>query len=614
MTQSPALQDAKRISKRFERWLTPERFLLALVLATTFVAYAGTLGYDFVLDDHEQIVANPYVRSWRYFPHFFTEALWHQFSTIGRSNYYRPLFQVWLRVNYALFGLATWGWHLSTVLVHVAVTLLLFRLARRLSSDGWTAILVAMVFGLHPVHAEAVAWVSGVPEPLLALFLIAGFLCHLNWRAMARNGRGWRGAALLLFALALLSKETALVFPFLVLAYEWVTRPGSGDELRRRSWVHRLRAGLVSLWPYFALEFVYLGIRVKIIGALGEALTPLPWSTMILTWPSLLWFYIRHLVWPIGLSYFYDTPYVSHADPTNFAAPLAAIALAGIGLGWFSRKSHEVRIASAWLLFPFLPLLDIQVFSKGDLAHDRYLYLPSVGVSILAAVALRRLNFGRTLLPGVPAVQVCTTFLLACALGFATAYESRIWANDWTLSIRGVAVAPNNPFAWNNLGRAWADRGFLTEAEKFFLKSVELEPGFSTPNFNLGLLYFQQRRLVQAEWFLGRTVTMNPYDSRGYMQLGKTEMELGRLEEAASLLRRAIELGPDVEGYHLALGTVFKMQGNLSAALGEFKAELANYPENSAAREQVREIKLLINKKQSERFPAAGPPGSRPNY
>src|ERR1019366_10178289 len=128
-----------------------------------------------------------------------------------RGTFYRPIFLLWFRLQYLVFGLNPWGWHLCTVLCHVGVTLLAYFTAARLLKDRLGALIAALIFGLHPTHAEGVAWVSGVTEPLFAIFLFASYLCYLKKRTEPARARIYLAASLALYALASLSKETAVV-------------------------------------------------------------------------------------------------------------------------------------------------------------------------------------------------------------------------------------------------------------------------------------------------------------------------------------------------------------------------------------------------------------------
>ncbi len=153
--------------------------VLAALLATAAV-YIQTLEYEFVYDDYPQIVETSQLNSWRMIPHYFTGHVWSWQRAYAPGSYYRPLFLVCLLVQQKLFGLDPMWWHFTSVALHVLVTLLVYFLARRLTDDWLIALLAAAVFGLHPVHIEAVDWVSAVNEPVAAAAVVGSFLC--SWR------------------------------------------------------------------------------------------------------------------------------------------------------------------------------------------------------------------------------------------------------------------------------------------------------------------------------------------------------------------------------------------------------------------------------------------------
>jgi hypothetical protein len=190
-------------------WIARRGFAETLACAIGFLAYVPTLGFQFVYDDKPQIIQNPAIRAWRYLPNYFTSHVWAELYPHVGSDYYRPVFLLWFRLNHAMFGVNPVGWHLTTVLCHVAATYLVFRLVRRLAASPWTAFSAATLFALHPVYIESVAWVSGVTDPLLAILLLGSFLAYMRFRE--GNRWGWMGLALAFFVLGLLEKETAVV-------------------------------------------------------------------------------------------------------------------------------------------------------------------------------------------------------------------------------------------------------------------------------------------------------------------------------------------------------------------------------------------------------------------
>lgn len=578
----PAPESVKR---RLFHWLRSKYAIPSLVIALTFLAYVGTLRFEFVYDDIGQIVENKFVQSWQHVPLYFTEHVWHHQSPTVPGNYYRPVFLLWLLINHTLFGLNPIGWHLTTIILHLVSTLSVFLIVKKLSKDEAAAGFAALIFGFHPVHIEAVVWISGVTEPLLAALLLPSFICFLN----SREHKTWNRylTSLGLFALALLSKETAVILPVVIFAYLWIFEGATDDAYR-----DKLRRAIRAAAPFFALTFVYFIARSLALEGFGHPVTRLPLSTILLTWPSILWFYIQLLVWPVGLSAFYDTPYVTSPTLTSFYLPAAGLALTAVTLWWAARRSPVIKFATLWLALPMLPLLNLSYFIEGEIAHDRYLYLPSVGFAIILTLAVRKLNIGKAVIFGQPAAQVAATFAIACLFATLTAMQSQYWASDLLLFHRGVSVAPNNNIAANNLANTFFKRDMYEDAISIYYSVLERQPRFWLSNYNLGYCYYKIGNFEEAERYLRRAISLNPTeDADQHIYLGLVQMKTNRLDEAAASIRQAIELRPFGKGYYFALGTVLKKQGDLAGAITEFRKELANNPQSAAAQKEIAEIK-----------------------
>jgi protein O-mannosyl-transferase len=586
--------------RRVPSWTTEPRVVLSLILLITFLVYSNALRFDFVYDDRGQILANVQVHAWRYLPHYFFERVW-SFAYPGiQGNYYRPIFLLFLLLNYKIFGPYAAGWHLVSVAAHGAVTYLVYVLAQRLTGDQRTALVAALIFGIDPVHIESVAWISGVTDPLLALFLLPSFLSYLNAREGKAHRGAWLAGSLALYGLAMLSKETALILPIIILAYEWLWYGPAGSDWPLSAFA-RVRTATFRIGPFVLLTFVYLAVRWQVLQGLGHTMVPLSVSTIIFTWPHLMLFYLRHLVWPFGLSVFYNVPYIKTPALAPFVLPLAGLLAVGflfwLGIRKLSRDSpSEGRLAvfcCAWILIPFIPLLDLSVLPVGEIAHDRYLYLPSIGFSILLAMALRRIRFGKLKFLGMPAFQAVAVLLLAAVLGTATAIEDRYWANDMTLYARGVERTPQNKLARTNLGNAMGEQGRYTQALAFYREVLASDPNFWLAIYNTGYTYYRMGRLQEAGEYLKRAIAVNGVDSDEYFYLGLTWLKLGDVGDAEKAVRHALKLQPGGLAYHFAMGMILKLKGDIPGALAEFKEELRNFPGESGAEQQIEAIRSV---------------------
>jgi tetratricopeptide (TPR) repeat protein len=572
------------------------------------------------------------------------------------GNYYRPLFLLWLRINDAAFGNHAWGWHLTTVLAHVLATLLAYLLILSLGVSGDAALIAAMVFGLHPAHIEAVAWISGATEPLLGVLLITSFLAYIRWRRTSRPN--WRLASVALFALALGEKETATILPGLLLAYDWIfrsslawpsddvrpqsanstghsersdpspegfrlqdeeVRSASGESTnqdlgeiprfaRNDSLVHWCGSALRRIWPYFLVILLYLPARVYALKALSHPMTPVSMAQLAMTWPSLIYFWIRHLIWPVGLSTFYDLPAVLHPTLRNFTFPLILDVGAAALLVAVARRGRSAAFAVVCLVLPLIPLLDLRVFAADDFAHDRYLYLPSVGLAILAGLGLKKVCVGRvqslsadlkgrvTLWGhaarrlGMPEALLAASLWLAAVLGYGTVTQSFYFRDNLTFYAYNNSMAPHNLAAETNYGTILAERRMYAPALEKFNDVVDHNPTYWPAVYNLGLTNYKMGNLPEAEKYLLAAIRINPNKADEYFYFGMALFKSGRTDEAIAAEHRAIALNPAGFAYHFALGVMLKARGDFGGALREFKAELAVNPEQQAAATQIKEI------------------------
>ena len=612
MTESQSLnaeqtvEPDRKVVTEGSRVKISNHFVIGIILLLTFMAYFSTLGYDFVYDDNGQIVQNGFIKSWSYAPKYFTGHVWSHTHPEQVGNYYRPVFLLWLLINRVLFGLSPFLWHFAVIAVHLLVTLLVYRLAHRLLKDELTAGMAALIFGLHPVHIEAVAWISGVTEPLLALFLIPAFLFYLDWRE-GREGAPGDGAvafynkpairlcaSLFLYTLAVLEKETALILPMAVCGYEWINGSGSSH-----GFLSRARQSLTRALPFIALSLVYLVVRTIVLKGVGHTLSPLPLSTVALTCPAVLWFYIRQLIWPVRLSAFQDLEYVTSPGFTNFILPAAIVAAVAFGLWVFARRSEQrerraLLIACLWLVLPILPVLNISVFGEGEAVHDRYLYLPSIGFALIAGVALRRLDFGRARLFGRPAVHVAAGLLIALVFILVTLSQHVYWANDRTLFQHGLVYAPHSRIAKTGLANEYSKDGQYDDAITLYKEVIEHHPAYWSAFNNLGCTYMKMGDFQNAEIYLKQGIQVRPIEPSQYMNLSVTLQEMARLDEAELAIRYAIGLKPDGYGFHYQLGDILNARGNLQAALDEFKIEVNNNPRLVKARLEVADLEARI--------------------
>src|ERR1700693_5256567 len=296
------------------KYLRRPSALLPLLGLVTFVVYSGSLSFEFVWDDLPQIVNSPIIRSWSNLPRAFTSDLWYHVAR--HQVYYRPLFVAWSMLNYTLFGLRPWGWHLGAVLLHVGAVAAVFCMVRRLGMEYWAAALAALIFALHPVHIEPVTWISAASDTMVTIFAALAFAAFLNGRGAARNpqrnpesqrnsGRkkraAWRMASLALLACALLTKEMAVMFSALVAIYAWLY-PSKGNA----SLGQRVVGAVMEAAPYAVVTLAYALLRKHaLLHPTGQFDPSHGMVDVARTLPLVLSVYLRQLLIPVGITGLY---------------------------------------------------------------------------------------------------------------------------------------------------------------------------------------------------------------------------------------------------------------------------------------------------------------------
>lgn len=587
-----------------------------VVLVITFAAvYSPTLRFQYVYDDVEQVVENPNIQSWSYLPDYFTKHLWSQLGWY-QVRFYRPFFLVWLRMNHALFGLNAHYWHLTTVGAHLLATLLVYQLVYTFLRNWASAALSALFFALHPVHVEVAAWISASSEALLAASLMASLACYARGtirKDPTRTDWRWISGSLVFYASALLFKETALVFPAIIFTFAllWFDHDSDRPEsLGRigfgRAGFDRARSALIRAMPFLLLTIVYLAVRWSVLKAIVPTTVPIGLRTLALTVPSLLLFYGRLLLWPLRLSPFYNTPLVTQPGLANFVVPVLAIVAVGGALAllywktWKATKASEdareakeewrlLLLAGAWMVIFLLPALDLFALQNGLFVQDRYLYVPSIGFSILLALGLSRLGRGSRGFSGMSWAQAMIALVLAVAMAVGARAQSKIWANNVTLFTRAVERDPDSRIAQHDLAAALVDAGRYPEAIKLLQELLRQDPDDPVDNNNLGQAYLNLGDREHAEVFLAKSCQLHPTPKQLY-QLGAVRFNLHRPEAAEQALTQALAMDPNGAGYHYALGLALEQLGKPKSAIEAFKKELAVNPGDTRSQQELARL------------------------
>ena len=538
--------------------------LALLLAAAVFAIYWPTLQYQFILDDH-RFTGDPRIQESDHVWEYFTSYVWAQF-TGGPPSFYRPLFLLWMRINFIMSGLSPWGWHLLSIAKHVFVAALLGLLVYRLLRDWMAALLAASLFALHPAHTESVVWVT-VPDALVSGGILASSLLYLRYldrlpanrskdQSKRRKGKNekpsapadvWLLASVGVFFGALLAKETAIIFPALIFCLELVhSRNTQATQKGERTGPLRplLLSATRHTLPFLVATVVYLLLRLNALsGKLSASTQHLPLSTVLLSGPRILCFYLQVIFWP-GRSYSFADPILEERfSVRGFVFPalaiVAVLALLLFGIRWIHRRAsrqlsveqaegvdESLTIGMLLLVLPLVLCLNLNALNPGDFLHGRYTYLPLAGVAILIAAAW--FVTGRLRVP-----LVCTAGVVGALFAALTFSQEPQWKDDFTVFTVAHQLAPHNAPVARNLADARLQAALLSLDEEGCAKVMpvfeQIAREYPEDWYAWGALaecFVQMNDLSQAEAAMHRAADLS-HDSRTIQQWQELRQHMG---------------------------------------------------------------------------------------
>lgn len=427
------------------------RLSCLILIALSFVLYFKAIGFDFLpsWDDGEYVLDNPRVHG------LSIENIRLIFSEAYFSNY-APLHLLSYAIDFSIWGLSPRGFHLTNILLHAVNSALIYLLARRITGDGMASFIAGALFAVHPLNVENAAWVAERKTLLTAAFSFGSIFAYISFRD--RGGWGLYAASLFLFVLALLSKPLAVVLPLSLAAY---------DIFLRREW-----RALKWPVPFFALAALLAFIAFKAHSDASSIESETLSSDVLfnVVYPTMLpvyWEYLRLIIWPSGLSGFYDaTLRSSFLEPMVLSA-IVAWAVVFAAVLW--KGTGQVRFWFLWFwiwLLPVSNIIPLPVYYA-----DRYMYMPAIGFFVLFGLLMSYAGL-RASFKTAATVSACVLI----AFGAASFIRMDVWKDEVAFWEDTAKKSPGQDKAHLNLGYAYEMKGRFDEAEKAYETAISIYP------------------------------------------------------------------------------------------------------------------------------------------
>ncbi len=527
--------------------ITPDRaVLIGAILAV--LAYIQDIRYDFILDDIPLILTNSTITSWRNWKLAFVTHIFEDnqplFSVGIASVHYRPVYKLWQMLNEQVFGSILPWWHVTSLLLHVAVVFLVYQTGIKLLKERWTAALAALLFAFHPIHAESVAYVTASTDLLVTAFALISFLAYFRFR---EEGGSYFSLIVSVFAaaLAMLSKETAVMLPWVLVAYEAlrVTSPETSSKAGSET-----PAAAQSLWkrfvwtvPFFAVVGAYLAVRTYLFGPNTGVGPGGNRAAALLDIPLVLVAYLRNLFWPFQLSFFYPGEWGSQW--TVLKGLTAACVIAGFAYLWMRYRDRSgLRLQLLWSAILFVPaLLGVYTFVREDWVHDRHLYLVSVPVCLIAAAVLTDARWPSK-------VSVVASSAILAILLVDLAFQVPRFQDDNTIYESALRVAPHSLLAHAYYGAALWGYGDTDAGLREFKLCAELVPRSPRAHETYGeaLARLDRDDEAIAEFEKSLELNVRPVEFRAFLlsEIAQLELKKSEFPERGGSYARGGPAGP----------------------------------------------------------------------
>jgi len=531
--------------------------VLVLLIATAAVYLPALKGSFTNWDDDKIVTKSPLV----------TQLSWQNLKKICTSfhyHHYHPLVTLSLALEYRFFRDNPFPYHLTNLILHLCNTALVFWLIWLLCRGMTAAFLTALLFGIHPLHVESVAWIAERKDVLYAFFFFAAAVAYIYYRQ--NNNRRLYGATLLLFLLSLLSKAMAMTLPVILLLIDYLLRRPPGRKL----WTDKI--------PFFVLSGAFGVIAVAShypATNIQNTFAVTFFHKTIIAGYSVL-FYLKKMIAPAQLSCIYPYPQLAGWDVYWYCPVICLLLFIAALISM--RYTRKIIFGALFFIVTLLPVL--QFFPVGHtIVADRFTYVPLTGIFFIIGTAAQWTYDRIARHPFFRWSCRITVFAACAAVAYTARAQVATWQDSFSLWNHVIRHYPSVAIAYNNRGNILGDRGEFDAAIADFNRAAELDPTNANVYNNRGFAYSGKKEFDRALADFSRAVDIDPTCATAYNNRGNIYNLTGRLDEALADYNKALEFEPGNPGAYNNRGVIHFARGNYEKAVADYTTALAMRPD-----------------------------------
>lgn len=577
---------------------------IVIIIIVSFGVYANTLLNGFVYDDNDQILRNPWITDVRHIPAILFSPVWSFLEAFKdvKTNYYRPMMNLIYMAEYHIFGLKPWGWHLVNILFHAANSIMIFLIALILfrqqghqvstlkSQISGPAFFAAILFAVHPINTEVVAWVACIPELSFTLFYLLAFYLYIKPCEGNRLASICYILSVMSFFLAVLSKETALTLPMLLFVYDRIFRNTVNTA------ISHISDYIKRYLPFAIVAGLYMLLRIYSLGGMAPKKPTHPYLNtyqyIINIFPLVIQ-YLKSLLLPINLVQFHPL------NPVYSLGELRALlsiflTLSALLIFYRLRKIDFVYLFAFFIIIiPLVPVLYIPVLGANVFA-ERYLYLPSAGFALILSLGLKQLA---GLIPAKKKIawfSIGIFIIISGTYSFGTVKRNLEWKNNYTLWENATEKYPNNYFALKELADIYLKKGLIDEAIITHQKSIRTNLHRKNPH--PAMLDHSRLNLAGAYYAKG---LMN----EAILEYKEVVKDHPNRENLMALFQKALmdaEKPSGINDIFIFLGNIYTITGLFKDAVEYYEEALKITPDDPLALHNLEVVRKFLERGESK--------------